>query len=370
MKKTLSLSLILGILLSIFACQKNDGYVIKGTTHGIDSGWVSLMKRTDGKIITVDSTQIKNGKFEMKGKVELPELYVLAFKNHEGKLPFFIENSTITMDIKMDSLEATKVKGSKTNDEYEAYIKGMDKFEEQFKQLKPEYMQAEQAKDTAKISEITKKWDEVQGEQDKYTKDYISKNTKSVIAAFLALQNIFSIDFEELQKMNKNFDASIANSVYVKKLKEREEVLGKVQIGQQAPDFSLPNPEGKEVALKELRGKVVLVDFWASWCRPCRLENPNVVAAYKKFSPKGFTVLGVSFDEDKDKWVEAIKKDGLTWTHVSDLKGWQNAAGKLYGIMSVPSNVLLDKEGKIIAKNLREAELHKKLEEVFAAEKK
>jgi len=197
------------------------------------------------------------------------------------------------------------------------------------------------------------------------SKDYILKNGKSVVAAYLAISNAYAYSLEDLKAINKAMDPSIANSAYVKKLAEREIILGKVETGQPAPEFTMNDTTGKPISLSSLKGKVVLVDFWASWCGPCRAENPNVVAAYKRFSSKGFTVFGVSLDTDKDKWLQAIAKDGLTWPHVSDLIGWDNAAAKQYGVMSIPASYLLDKEGKIIASNLRGEELVKKLEELL-----
>ena len=138
-----------------------------------------------------------------------------------------------------------------------------------------------------------------------------------------------------------------------------------IAIGQPAPEIALPDTTGQVVKLSSMKGKYVLVDFWASWCGPCRGENPNVVAAYNQFKDKNFTVLGVSLDEDKDKWLQAIKADNLNWKQVSDLKGWQNATVKLYGYDGIPYNVLLDPQGKIIATSLRESALQNKLSEVL-----
>jgi peroxiredoxin len=138
-----------------------------------------------------------------------------------------------------------------------------------------------------------------------------------------------------------------------------------VKIGQEAPEFSLPDPSGKKISLSSFRGKYVLIDFWASWCKPCRMENPNVVKAYNEFKNKNFTVLGVSLDKKKEAWMDAIKTDGLTWTHVSDLQFWESAVVPLYGINSIPTNMLLDPQGKVVAIGLRGEALDAKLKELL-----
>ena len=141
-------------------------------------------------------------------------------------------------------------------------------------------------------------------------------------------------------------------------------------VGVSAPEINLPNPEGEIVTLSSLKGSVVLVDFWAQWCKPCRLENPNVVKAYNMYKDKGFTVYGVSLDRTKEKWLQAIEEDGLTWTHVSDLQYFNSAAAQTYGVQAIPFSILLDREGKIIAKNLRGKALEDALEDFYAAEAK
>ncbi|MFN8689449.1 MAG: peroxiredoxin family protein, partial [Cyclobacteriaceae bacterium] len=165
----------------------------------------------------------------------------------------------------------------------------------------------------------------------------------------------------------EKLQAELPNSPYISEFIARVKTMEATAVGQLAPEISLPNPEGEVISLSSLRGQYVLVDFWAKWCGPCRRENPNVVKAFNKYKDKGFTIFGVSLDRTREDWVKAIQEDGLTWTHVSDLKYFESQAARDYNINAIPFSLLLDREGKIIAKNLRGAALEMKLEEVFSS---
>ncbi|MBQ9863927.1 MAG: AhpC/TSA family protein [Bacteroidales bacterium] len=194
----------------------------------------------------------------------------------------------------------------------------------------------------------------------------LSKNKNVLMSAFLV--TFFEQDFESHAALYTEIrDALVKdypNDPYVKHLSER--LRGVLLPGMEAPDISMKDPDGNIRKLSDLRGKVVLLDFWASWCGPCRQENPNVVRLYKKYHDKGFEIYSVSLDKEKGKWLKAIKDDGLEWpNHVSDLNGWTSSGGKTYGIMSVPNTTLIDRDGKIIARNLRGSDLERKLQEIF-----
>jgi peroxiredoxin len=367
MKRLLTSSLVLAVLLSVISCnsKKTDGYTIDGSITGADTGWVLIEKRSEGEMIAVDSVQVKEGKFAFTGKVDLPEMYYLSLKDATDKFPFFIENSPIVIKVYADSLDKSVVTGSATHDLYVVYLKEEMASGKKMEELYANYIKAKQTNDTIAMQTNSNALDSVQNALPKFIKAFALKNGKSVVAPYLVLGNAWAFSLEEIRAINKAMDPSIANSAYVKALVERESILTKVEPGQPAPDFTMNDTTGKPVSLSSFKGSLVLVDFWASWCGPCRAENPNVLAAFKKYSSKGFTVLGVSLDDDRAKWTAAIAKDGLTWTHVSDLARWKNAAAKLYGVQSIPANFLVDKEGKIIASSLRGADLDKKLEEIL-----
>ena len=369
MKKIL-LFLIAGLFVMACNSQKTDsdvsgGFQISGKIENADS-LLYLSQFKDGELLTLDTAVVVNGVFTFSGKVDFPEMYYIAFGPREV-FPFFIQNAEITIEGDRSDIENIKVTGSEPQDRYKTYSDGMKKYQGTQDSLEGAYVTAKQEGNEKLMQGIIDEYYSIKDKVDAYTKQFITDNSDCVVAPYLYFRTMaFQAEFAELDSMTNSFDAALEPSIYVQELKKRVEKLKLVQIGQKAPDFTMNDVNGNPVALSSLIGKnYLLVDFWAAWCRPCRGENPNVVAMYNKYKDKGFDVLGVSFDKGKEAWIQAIKDDGLTWTQVSDLKYWDNAAGKIYAISSIPSNVLLDKDGVIIAKNVRAEGLQEKLAEIF-----
>ena len=363
MKKIILITFIASF---IYACdqspKENLGFEIEGKISGYDSGMVRIKKQLSGEWITIDSANSENGEFKLAGDISSPEMLYLFFGNDRNYSTVFIGNSIINFTANIDSLKNPTVTGSKSNDEFTQYSKELKVFENKSRDLYKQYMEAEKEGNKELVKEIETNYDKLYEEQINFVKNYISTHTNSFVTPYIITrQLVHSLNVNELDSILNTLDTKIDSSVYVIKLKERVDVLRKVEIGKQAIDFTLNDTLGNPISLSSFKGKFVLIDFWAAWCRPCRAENPNNVKLYEKYKDKGFEILGVSFDETRDAWVKAIKDDGLTWSQVSDLKGWKCEAGDLYGVRSIPHTVLLDKEGIIIAKNLRGEELNKKI---------
>ena len=252
------------------------------------------------------------------------------------------------------------------HDKYAAYQDGKKPYNERIKALYPKYDIADSLGDKEMEKEIDKEYEAIAEEQKTYSKKVIADNSDNNLGPYIATSTFFNDKgLAELELVLAGFDSTLNQSSYVKTLTEMTSVWKQVAVGQPAVNFIQNDSTGSPISLESLKGQYVLIDFWASWCGPCRDENPNVVAIYNDLHDKGFEIIGVSFDTSKEKWIKAIEDDKLTWHHVSDLEGWSNAVGGLYGVRSIPHTVLLDKEGIIIAKNLRGDELREKLEELL-----
>ena len=368
MKKVIYL-FIVGVMLS--SCSSKPHYVVKGKIDGSDSITFYLQKREAGKTVSIDSAVSRKGTFTMKnGAVDYPQLIQLVAGNTRKRTSFYLENSEITVTGNLDSLYKAKITGSKTQDEYRSLIDSNKPLSDIYSKSIIKYQAASQAGDVANIAVLEKQTDSIQTEMINLQKNFVKNNPASYVSPSILLSLSVEMEADEIESMVNRLDTSIAALPEIKRLKEKVAVMKTVAVGQKAPDFTSNDVNGKPVALSSKIGsKLLLIDFWAAWCNPCRQENPNVVKVYNEFHKKGFDVFGVSLDNTKEAWVKAIADDKLTWTQVSDLQRGNSAAAVLYSVNSIPANFLLDETGKIIARNLRGEALYNKVNEVLGIKK-
>ena len=361
-------------LLPMSAFAQSGEYKVNGKIEKLsNSSKVYLIYRT-GKTVTTDSVISNRGTFQFKGQLIDP-IKARIIVDHNGVgiknlkkadiLEIYLEKGKIEVSAS-DSVFRAQISGSPINDDNKKLSDLIAPIVTKQKALEVEYNAAVKAKNEAAKDEIEKRFDATDNELNELQIQFIQANPTS----YVSLDAVKSVagaapEVDKIEPLFNGLSEQIRNTTSGKEFAQKIAKLKLVAVGAVAPDFSQASPDNKQVKLSDFRGKYLLVDFWASWCGPCRRENPNVVAAHNRFKDKNFTILGVSLDKNKEAWLKAIEKDLLNWTQVSDIKGWDNEVAQLYAVQSIPANFLIDPNGKIIAKNLREDKLLEKLGEIF-----
>ncbi|WP_232373022.1 TlpA disulfide reductase family protein [Pinibacter aurantiacus] len=320
-----------------------------------------------------DTAAVIDGKYKFNLKLQEPTIALLSPGYKSGNIAaekmkaVFLDMANMNM-VQTDSFSNAQMTGSKANDEFKKLNDLRKAVSGERNRLMQQYAGFAKEQNKEGMKAVETRIDSIDEAVRKQTGAYVSNNPSSPIAVF-ALQQYagYSVDVSEVEPLFNKLPQSAKATPSGKEMAKTIEIAKKTGIGQVAIDFTQNDTLGKPISLSSFRGKYVLLDFWASWCGPCRAENPNVVKAYNAYKSKGFDILSVSLDKEsaKERWLKAIHDDNLTWTHVSDLQYWNNAVAKMYGIQSIPQNFLIDPKGKIIGKNLRGEDLEKKLGEIF-----
>lgn len=390
--KTATLMKILYYLLSItllLACKKQQktkkldysiekaaisgktGYTITGKALGYEDGTKIYINGTDQNStkeffeskIVLDSTTINNENFKITMPYFEPnDFHYLTFENSANHIFYIIENRPIVMVTYKDSLGVAKIKGGPQNNAYSTYNAKMINFSKRLNLVNQKFTIAEQQGNVKAQKKIHKNKNAIRSKEKKYLTNFVKKHPNSPVSLLVLSRSMSSkkLKDSEIKKLLGTLNQSLQNSRIGRRL---EHLVGlSMDIGDHANNFNAPTPDDTTLSLEDAMGKITIIDFWASWCAPCRAENPNVVKIYNKYHDKGLNIIGISLDKSKEKWIKAIVDDELPWYHVSNLRFWEEPIAKAYGVKGIPATFIIDEQGVIIAKNLKGKALENKIE--------
>ena len=346
--------------------QEANTFSIEGITDFTDEKIIYMLSPEGNMTIPVDSAKIVNGKFKMNGKVSSPNLNYLSIDGLN--IPFILENGNIKAKIYKDSISVSKFSGTISNEDFYIFNQKSRELSNSYNDIIIEMNQANNLGDDILVTDLQDQAKLLQQKFFIFQKNFMRENINSYISALIlegfAVSQTLPVDSLKLiyngltERIKRTSSGNNIESILFPPLMPTD-------VGQIAPMFSGPNPEGEILQLKDLMGKITLIDFWAAWCRPCRIENPNLVKLYKEMNSKGLEIVGVSLDRDMNSWRKAIEDDGLMWSQISNLQFWQDPIAKLYNISAIPAAFLIDSEGRILAKNLRGERLKEKVKELL-----
>ena len=378
MIKSQKLNALICLIIILISCKsnttKNNLYEVECNADGIYNGVRAYLKSSNNNKQVIDTAVVMNGAFKFKGEVSSPEMRILTIDGINGQTALVLESGKTNVTIYKDSIYKSIIKGGENNSIFNKYKDGYQNLVEKVTKIREEYMASRN--NIEAVKRIQKQNVELRLELKNYGLNFLTQHPDTD----------FSLMLLESITLQKEFDAKLANEILEKipnKISNRQyniEVMQKInfninnalskaviEVNSIAPDFTAPDPEGNQITLSEILGKVTILDFWASWCKPCRVENPNFVKLYDKYHEKGLNIISVSLDREnqKSRWIKAIEKDNLSWYNVSNLKYWQDPVALMYNITSIPATFILDDKGTIIATRLRGSALEKKIDELF-----